>query len=175
MSNKFSQTLTIPLLVSTLVVRMVTARYSLSLSLVEDDWNTIIKECSSLAANWEHLSGFLGLTISLIDVIKGTPPFTVVGCWNEALKHWIKQNYNTGRYGVPSWRTLLEGVARVDMLLFKKLAAEHQGTLYDNTLYDRMRLAAMYKCEYIVCVMVILYTVHNCSAPSCCCLCFKWS
>ena len=98
-------------------------------SSVEDDWNTIIKECSSLAADWEHLSGFLGLTISRIAVIKATPPFTSVGWWNEALKQWIQQNYNTGRYGLPSWRTLLEGVARINMSLFKELAAKHPGTL----------------------------------------------
>ena len=117
---------------------MVTVRYSLSL--VEDDWNTVIKECGSLAADWEHLSGFLGLTISRIAVIKGTFPLNPVGCWNEALKQWIQQNYNTGRCGLPSWRTLLEGVARVNMSLFKKLAAEHQGTLANVCMVCIVRL-----------------------------------
>ena len=97
----------------------------------EDDWNIVIKECGSLAANWEHLSGFLGLSIGLIDGIKATPPVTPVGCWNEALKHWVRQNYKTDRFGLPSWRTLLESVARFDKLLFKKLAAEHPG-IYSN-------------------------------------------
>ena len=101
---------------------------SLSLFLDEDDWNTVIKECSSLASSWEHLSGYLGLSIGTIDTIRESPRFSsAVGYWNEVLKQWIKQNYKTGRYGLPSWRTLLEGVARIDMWLFKKLAAEHPG------------------------------------------------
>ena len=44
------------------------------LSPEEHDWNVIIKECSSLAANWEHLSGYLGLSLGLIDTIKGNYP-----------------------------------------------------------------------------------------------------
>ena len=92
----------------------------------ESDWNVIIKECSSLAANWEHLSGYLGLSIGLIDTIKGNYPNDKSGCWNEALKEWIKQNYKTEKFGLPSWRTLLEAVARDNRLLFKKLAKTYQ-------------------------------------------------
>ena len=92
----------------------------------EDDWNEVIKECSSLAARWEQLSGYLGLSIGRIETIKKN--FSdVADCWNEALKHWIQQNYRTTRHGLPSWQTLLEGVARVDKLLFKKLADKHKG------------------------------------------------
>ena len=93
----------------------------------EEDWNDVIKECSSLAAKWEQLSGFLGLRIETIDTIKENFPNNAVGCWNEALKQWIKQNYRTARYGYPSWRMLLEAIARIDKLLFKKLADKHQG------------------------------------------------
>ena len=94
----------------------------------EDDWNEVIKECSSLAAKWEQLSGYLGLSIGRIDTIKRN--FSdATDCWNEALKQWIKQNYRTVRYGLPSWRTLLEAVARVDKLLFRNLADKHRGTI----------------------------------------------
>ena len=122
--------LTTPLLVSILVEMMyITITLSLSLSPDEDDWNTVIKECSSLAASWENLGAFLGLSIGTIDTIKESPRISsAVGYLNEVLKQWIKQNYKTGRYGLPSWRTLLESVARIDKLLFKKLATEHPGT-----------------------------------------------
>jgi hypothetical protein len=46
-------------------------------------------------------------------------------CWSEALKHWIKQNFNTKKFGVPSWRSLLAAVAKVDKLQFKDLASGH--------------------------------------------------
>ena len=96
----------------------------------EDDWNVVIDECASLASKWQQLSAFLGLKISLIDSIKNDYPGDGLGCWNEALKQWITQNYNTEKFGKPSWRTLLKAVAKVDKLQFKKLASVHQGTLY---------------------------------------------
>ena len=98
----------------------------------EEDWNDVVMECSLLAAKWEQLSGYLGLSIATIDTIKENFPNNAEGCWNEALKHWIRQNYRTARYGYPSWRMLLEAVARIDKLLFKKLADKHQGIIMQN-------------------------------------------
>ena len=86
----------------------------------------MIDECSSLAAKWEQLSGFLGLRPSLIASIKGNHPNDNIACWNDALLQWIKQNYKTQRFNMPSWKSLLKAIARVDKLQFKKLATEHQ-------------------------------------------------
>ena len=100
----------------------------------------MIDECSSLAAKWEQLSGFLGLRLSLIETIKQNHLRDNIGYWNDALRHWIKQNYNTGKFREPSWRSLLKAIAKVDRALFKKLASEHQGKSsciqYLSTLYD---------------------------------------
>ena len=98
-------------------------------SLDDDDWNDVIIECSSLAGKWEQLSGYLGLSMRLIDVIKGNHPSNGIACWNEALKQWIIQNFKTAKYGYPSWKTLLGAIAIVDKLLFNKLAKEHQGII----------------------------------------------
>ena len=87
----------------------------------------VIYECSSLAVNWEQLSGFLGISFELIDRIRGNYPSNSTACWNEAMKQWIKQNYNTEKFGEPSWKTLLIAVAKVDKLQFKKLAEKYQG------------------------------------------------
>lgn len=38
-------------------------------------------------------------------------------------------NYNFAKFGAPSWRTLLKAVALVDILYFKKLAYNHQGSI----------------------------------------------
>ena len=86
----------------------------------------MIIECSSLAAQWKELSGYLGLSFKLIDRIKCDYQNSTC-CWNEALKEWIEQNYNTQRFDVPSWRSLLKAIAKVNKLQFKKLATEHQG------------------------------------------------
>ena len=107
--------------------------HSLSLS-EEDDWNIVIKECSSLADKWERLSGYLGLSIGMINTIKKNLSTDATDCWNEALKQWILQNYRTAKFGYPSWRTLLEAVARVDKLLFKNLADKHRGNIVAQRL-----------------------------------------
>ena len=93
--------------------------------IVEDDWNIVIRECSSLSAKWQQLGGYLGLRIGLIDSIKGNYPGDNSACWSEALKHWIRQNYNTAKFGLPSWRALLEAIARENRLLFNNLAAKY--------------------------------------------------
>lgn len=82
-------------------------------------------ECGSLIAHWEKLSSYLGLDDSSIAVIRGNHPLDLHGCWSAALSHWIRQNYSAARHGLPSWRTLLRAVARVDRLLFKKLSIQH--------------------------------------------------
>ena len=94
----------------------------------EDDWNILIDECSSLCAQWDKITGSLGLRPSLIASIRRNNPNDNTGCWNDALLEWISQNYNTEKFGLPSWRTFLTAVAKVDKLQFKKLAAEHQGS-----------------------------------------------
>ena len=87
----------------------------------------VIDECRSLAAKWERITGFLGLQASLIDEIKQNRPNDAADCWNDALKQWIAQNYNTVKYGKPSWKTLLKAITKVDRLQAKKLAAQYQG------------------------------------------------
>ena len=39
---------------------------------------------------------------------------------------WILQEYNTEKYGSPSWKSLLKAVSKVDDILFDRLANEHQ-------------------------------------------------
>ena len=97
-----------------------------------DDWNIVVIECKSLSAKWEQLSIYLGLSFEVTDNIKGSGDN--YHCWSEALKYWIRQNYNTQKFGVPSWRSLLKAVAKVDKLTFKNLVAEHQGIRSYNSV-----------------------------------------
>ena len=89
----------------------------------DDDWNIVVIETKTLSYSWEQLVIYLGLHIDLIKntIRPATHP------WNEALNQWIKQNYNTKRFGLPSWRTLLKAVAQVNKLQFKELADKHRG------------------------------------------------
>ena len=94
----------------------------------EDDWNIIVTECNSLSYKWEELSAFLGLPRSRIKSIKNHS-CDDTGCLNDALGQWIGQKYNTKKYGMPSWQTLLKAIALIDMRVFKKLAREHEGKI----------------------------------------------
>ena len=87
----------------------------------------IIVECESLAGKWEQLSGFIGLPSTLIDRIRLDYPNDCSCCWNKAINHWIKQNYNTEKFGKPSWKTLLGAIVHIDRHLFEKLASKHKG------------------------------------------------
>ena len=86
----------------------------------------MVIECKSLAAKWRELSIYLGLSCDVIDNIKGSDNYH---CWSEALKNWIRQNYDTEKFGIPSWRSLLRAVAEIDKLMFRKLAEKHQGII----------------------------------------------
>ena len=91
----------------------------------DDDWNIASVECGSLAAKWEQLSICLGLAKDNIDRIREDHPRDSAGCWSEALSQWIKQNYSTQRFGLPSWRSLILAVSMVDRRLCKELANKH--------------------------------------------------
>ena len=95
---------------------------------VEEDWNVVFEECSPLASKWQLFSTHLGLKMSIIDRIKSDFPSDSLSCLHEALKEWIKMNYNTEKFGKPSWKTLLYAIAKIDKLLFNRLATEHPGT-----------------------------------------------
>jgi hypothetical protein len=102
--------------------------YGLYIFTGEDDWNVVFDKCSPLASKWQQLSAYLGLKLSIINRIRSDFPNDSLGCWSEALKEWIGVNYDTQRFGKPSWKTLLKAVAKTDMLHFRRLASEHQGT-----------------------------------------------
>ena len=82
-------------------------------------------ECKSLSAKWEELSIYLGLPADKIDTIKHDNHDNAKRCWNQALLAWIKQGYDTNKYGKPSWRTLLRAIAEENKRLFKELSQKH--------------------------------------------------
>ena len=68
----------------------------------------------------------MGLSYETIKQIEKDNSNNSNDSWNEVVMQWISQNYNTEKYGVPSWRTLLKTISRIDQSLFEELAKEHQ-------------------------------------------------
>ena len=124
-----------------------------------EDWNEVIIACSSLAGKWQQLTGFLGLSFQQIREIKKNNCNDSADSWNEALMMWISQDYNTRRYGLPSWQNLLRTINRVDQALCEKLAREHQvkGTIaYVHVLYV---------CVFIIIMLIILPYMEDFRMP----------
>ena len=68
----------------------------------------------------------MGLSFKTIQAIRENNPDDNDGSWNEAIMQWILRDYNTEKHGLPSWKTLLKTISRIDQPLFEKLAKEHQ-------------------------------------------------
>ena len=102
--------------------------YCLLLNFVsdEDDWNDVAMACGSLAVKWRQLCTSLGLSFKTISKIKDNNRDDSEDSLNEALMQWILQDYKTEKFGLPSWRSLLKAVNKVDQPLFENLAKEHQ-------------------------------------------------
>ena len=88
----------------------------------------MIRECKKLSAHWHDLCAFLGMDPDDLERIMKDNGSDSKACLKKSLYEWIKQNYPTPKYGLPSWRTLLEAVAEVDKRLFKKLAEKYKAT-----------------------------------------------
>ena len=81
-----------------------------------------------LSPKWNLLAIKLRLKIHTIENIQqkygdGLNSLT------EALKEWLKLNYNHERYGRPSWQRLAEAVRSLDYGLFEEIARNHGGEI----------------------------------------------
>ena len=92
----------------------------------KDDWNKVVIACSQVADKWKKLCTSLGLSFETIQTIKHDNANDSEDCWSEALMRWIQQQYNIAMFSIPSWKSLLRTISRVDQPLFEKLAKEHQ-------------------------------------------------
>jgi hypothetical protein len=82
-----------------------------------------------LAGDYLTLLLFLGVPRSKIDAIEQTHPARGDVWLSKGLYEWLRRNYNTDKYGLPSWRTLIKSVGYIDFDLARGLAKEHEGNL----------------------------------------------
>ena len=87
----------------------------------------IIRALGSCKANWEDVGLYLHLKSSKLSEIKMSHPGDLSGCLRDTVQEWLRKNYNTAKFGDPSWRMIVEAVADVNNDLAKKIAAKHPG------------------------------------------------
>ena len=78
-----------------------------------------------LESRWRDIGRKLGIRPSTIDSISAD--HSQCGpCLSEVIKHWLKLNYDTNKFGQPSWRKLAKAVSGLDKRLFYSLANDHK-------------------------------------------------
>ena len=69
----------------------------------------------------------LHLKSSKISEIKMSHPGDLSGCLRDTVQEWLKKNYNTSKFGDPSWRMIVEAVSDFNQDVARKIAAKHPG------------------------------------------------
>ena len=76
----------------------------------ESDLNDVVREVIKLNASYNSLGGALGLLPADLNAIKSRYDQDLKQALNEVILAWLRQNYDTKRYGLPTWRRLVEAV-----------------------------------------------------------------
>ena len=91
----------------------------------EDDWNLASIAIQTLAAKWRDIGKALGISPAKLDEI-AVNNSQAGDRLSKVLQCWIGQNYNTTKFGLPSWRTLCKGISQAaDKKFVKDLAKVH--------------------------------------------------
>ena len=87
----------------------------------------MLEAVETLSAKWRLLCTKLGISESSLSTIEANHPRSVEHCLYDALREWLKLNYDYQRHGRPSWRMLAEVVRKMDYALFEAIVKEHGG------------------------------------------------
>ena len=88
-------------------------------------------QIQQFAGGWNMIGTSLGIHSHKLNEIGGNNFYQAGNCLGDVLREWIGQNYNTEKYGLPSWRTLCKALftcnAVSDKKFVKELAGKHGG------------------------------------------------
>ena len=100
----------------------------------EDDLFDVIKDLTPVAARWKAIGIALRLKPGELNSINSGRPDE---CLGEVIQNWLMRNYNVDRFGLPTWRKLVEIVedsaagnnkALADEIARKHLTRKEDGT-----------------------------------------------
>ena len=76
----------------------------------ESDLNDVCQEIVSIKYNYYQLGVALGLPAGELDSIRAVYFYSVDQAFCAVLLVWLRQRYDVGRHGPPTWRRLVEAV-----------------------------------------------------------------
>ena len=91
-----------------------------------DDMGDVLEAVETLSSKWRLLCVRLGIRESSLDIIQRNHPHDVESCLYDALREWLKCNYDYQRHGRPSWRRLAKVVRKMDCALFEAIVKDHK-------------------------------------------------
>ena len=83
-----------------------------------------LKDCKAL---WEDIGTALHITVGKLEEIKAAHHSDPNKCLRATMSEWLKKNYNTVRFGDPSWRLLVEAVGQFNKGVAERIARDHPG------------------------------------------------
>ena len=97
----------------------------------EEDCFDILMEVIPVACSWRVIGTGLRIDSGHLDVIQQNNLGKPRDCLLDTLTCWLKRNYNVGRFGEPTWRTLVKVVAHPaagdNQALALSIAGKHPG------------------------------------------------
>ena len=93
----------------------------------EDDLRDVTEEISRLHAVFYGVGRELGLRASDLDAIKLDSSLSYERKLNEVVLMWLREQYDSKRFGSPTWRRLVEAVNKIRPALAKEIVRHLQG------------------------------------------------
>ena len=103
-----------------------------------DDLLEVKTELIDIAAKWNKFGEALNIKKATLDQIKQECGSDTEECLDQTLQVFLKMNYDTKKYGQPSWKLIVQALAHrgggnnKDMAL--KVAGEHSTTKRESNL-----------------------------------------
>ena len=101
----------------------------INLFLGTDDLFDVKRELQPVAGRWKHIGLALRLDPHQLNKIKRENQDDLDDCLTEMLTLWLEKNYNTERFGEPSWELLAAAVGDPaggnDSTLGKEITRKH--------------------------------------------------
>ena len=102
-----------------------------SLPTGEDDFFDLLEELRPAFAGWKAIGEGLRLSLGALDEIEAAYNRNPRDCMSAMLKHWLRRNYSTERFGEPTWRAVVKVVgnsaAGSNCALALSIAGKHSG------------------------------------------------
>ena len=123
-----------------------------------DDIGDVFDEVEKLSSRWKLLATKLRLRNHAVENIQENCS-DVMSSLNEALKEWLKLNYNHQKYGRPSWRRLADAVRSLDYGLFEEIARNHAGEMVQFLCENRLFIIS-FDVQLKICHRVDIHTLN---------------